>query len=334
MDTPSSPKPLRSETYGKCKVIRWRSIVSLRNAIELGSIIAACVPFIVVRYMGGYKRGFFCNDPDIQLPYKDDTVPFSILAMTGVLVPVLVVFCGEFFRFTLSKSPYNDYETRYELLGLKIPPFLSSAIRINALYAYGALICVSITDITKYAVGRLRPHFISVCDPDFSRIIGYPGNCTYVEEPYCRAASSTDPVIISRFADSRLSFLSGHSSFSFYCAFFVIFYLETRLKWMSMRFFKAFLQFAVFLAALLCSMSRVSDNKHHPTDVMAGSALGIVVSTVVVFVVGDYFLDRRALRAKIRGIFKKLDQDVVKNGHQDTDLDNVKVVTSDPKITA
>ena len=82
----------------------------------------------------------------------------------------LQVFSGEFFRFTLSKSPYNDYETRYELLGVKIPPFLSSAVRINALFAYGALITVSITDITKFSVGRLRPHFLDVCKPDWDKL--------------------------------------------------------------------------------------------------------------------------------------------------------------------
>lgn len=125
-------------------------------------------------------------------------------------------------------------------------------------------------------------HFLEAYDPDWAKVLIYPMNCTYFPEPVCKSATSTDPVILARFQDSRLSFLSGHSSFAFYCSFFVIFYLETRLKWMSMRFFKAFLQFTMFLAACLCAVSRVSDNKHHPTDVMAGSVLSIVVSTVVV----------------------------------------------------
>jgi membrane-associated phospholipid phosphatase len=111
-------------------------------------------------------------------------------------------------------------------------------------------------------------------------------NCSllasYIPDPVCNAATSTDPVLLARFYDSRLSFLSGHASFSFYCAFFVIYYLETRLKWMNMRFFKAFLQFCVFMGAALCGASRVSDHKHHPSDVMAGSFLGFVVATIVV----------------------------------------------------
>lgn len=167
----------------------------------------------------------------------------------------------------MKTSDFYLYETPYKICDLKIPLFLSSAIRISALFAYGALITVSVTDITKYAVGRLRPHFLDVCDPDYSKAVCRPGNFSYIPEPYCKAASSADPIVISRFADARLSFLSGHASFSFYCALFVVYYLETRLKWMSMRYFKAFLQSAFFLAAFLCAASRVSDNKHHPTDV-------------------------------------------------------------------
>ncbi|OQV14534.1 putative Phospholipid phosphatase 1 [Hypsibius exemplaris] len=329
----------------KHRIIHWKAIVSLRNAIELGSIVCACIPFLVVRYLGAYRRGFFCSDTDIMYPYKDDTVPFSILAMTGCLVPLLVVFSGEFFRFTLSRSHYNDYETHYELCGLKIPAFLSSAVRINALFAYGALICVSVTDITKYSVGRLRPHFLPVCanDLDWAKIVcGNSTGNTYITDPFCPAAKSTDPAVLARFEDSRLSFLSGHSSFSFYCAFFVIYYLETRLKWMNMRFFKAFFQSVVFMGAALCGASRVRDNKHHPTDVLAGSFLGFVVATVVVFVVGDYFLDRRALRAKVRGYFKTTengkcggDIEAAAAGRQYVDMDFIDSgKNSDPKMVA
>ncbi|GAU90244.1 hypothetical protein RvY_02691 [Ramazzottius varieornatus] len=328
---PPAPRPLTP--IGKHRIIKWQSIMSLRNAIELGSIVCACIPFLVVRYMGSYKRGFFCNDQDIMFPYKDDTVPFSILAMTGTLLPVLVVFSGEFFRFTLSKSPYNDYETRYELLGVKIPPFLSSAVRINALFAYGALVTVSITDITKFSVGRLRPHFLDVCNPDWARI-GGRDNCTYVSDVFCLTSQSKDEKDLARLEDARLSFLSGHSSFSFYCAFFVIYYLETRFKWMGMRFFKAFLQFLLFMGAALCGASRVADHKHHATDVITGSLLGILTATIVVFVVGDNFLDRRALRAKLRSFFSNMDDLDVESGRSKDFVDGKDKGDGSPKIVA
>ena len=56
----------------------------------------------------------------------------------------------------------------------------------------GILITLVITDIGKLVVGRLRPHFLDACNPDFSSI-----NCTdqrgyqvYVTEYECRGEPS------------------------------------------------------------------------------------------------------------------------------------------------
>ncbi|KAL0182092.1 hypothetical protein M9458_021467, partial [Cirrhinus mrigala] len=41
----------------------------------------------------------------------------------------------------------------------------------------------SLTDIAKYSIGRLRPHFLAVCKPDWTKI-----NCTggaYIEQDFC-----------------------------------------------------------------------------------------------------------------------------------------------------
>ena len=42
-------------------------------------------------------------------------------------------------------------------------------------------------------------------------------------------------------------------------------------------------QTAALCSALLISASRISDNKHHPTDVMAGAALGVTVQGGTLF---------------------------------------------------
>ena len=42
-------------------------------------------------------------------------------------------------------------------------------------------------------------------------------------------------------------------------------------------------QTAALCSALLISASRISDNKHHPTDVMAGAALGVAVQGGTLF---------------------------------------------------
>ena len=34
----------------------------------------------------------------------------------------------------------------------------------------GVMCCILLTDITKYSAGRLRPHFLTLCNPDFNNI--------------------------------------------------------------------------------------------------------------------------------------------------------------------
>jgi phosphatidate phosphatase len=47
---------------------------------------------------------------------------------------------------------------------------------------FGAAVVQLITDIAKYSVGRLRPHFLDVCKPDYSKF-----NCTdgYITADVC-----------------------------------------------------------------------------------------------------------------------------------------------------
>lgn len=81
-------------------------------------------------------------------------------------------------------------------------------------FAFGALSSQLLTDIAKYSIGRLRPHFLSVCDPvDFERsLCPYnTNNHIYIETYQCNP--NADP---KKIRDARLSFMSGHSSFSAY----------------------------------------------------------------------------------------------------------------------
>lgn len=77
-------------------------------------------------------------------------------------------------------------------------------------FLFGAACSQLTTDIGKYTIGRLRPHFLDICKPDV--------NCNdeinktkYIEDFTCRGD------LQKKFTDSRLSFPSGHSSLSFYC---------------------------------------------------------------------------------------------------------------------
>ena len=45
---------------------------------------------------------------------------------------------------------------------------------------------------------------------------------------------------------------------------------------------KCFTQTAMILLALMCAITRLYDNKHHVTDIMAGMALGVLVGYYIV----------------------------------------------------
>uniref|UniRef100_A0A915JGS0 Phosphatidic acid phosphatase type 2/haloperoxidase domain-containing protein n=1 Tax=Romanomermis culicivorax TaxID=13658 RepID=A0A915JGS0_ROMCU len=145
---------------------------------------------------------------------------------------------------------------------------------ISGYFLFGAALCQSLSNVAKYSVGRLRPHFISICKPSFN--ISICVNHTYIEEPHCMG----DP---RRVREGRLSFPSGHSSFAFYTMMFAIFYIQAQLLWPTVRLLlKPLVQFTLLCLALATALSRISNYKHHWSDVLAGSILGISCATVMV----------------------------------------------------
>lgn len=69
-----------------------------------------------------------------------------------------------------SRSDFNNYVAAiYKVLGT---------------FLFGAAVSQSLTDLAKYMIGRLRPSFLAVCDPDWSRV-----NCSgYVQVEVCRGS--------------------------------------------------------------------------------------------------------------------------------------------------
>ena len=88
--------------------------------------------------------------------------------------------------------------------------------------------------------------------------------------------------------ESHLSFPSGHASFSAQAATFVVLYLQTKFitknnsgsgsdsSSHTSYFSASIISLLAILAAGFVSVSRIMDNKHHPTDALAGSLIGIL----------------------------------------------------------
>lgn len=224
-----------------------------------------------------FIRGFYCDDENISKPYpKQQTVPTLESIIIIAVVCVICVCVGEYIKLEEKKKLCGG-DTQY------LKSWIINVTCFLLLCIYGVSITMFVTDIGKYTIGRLRPHFLDACKPDWSRI-----NCTntngiknyIIGDQFC----TTDNRKVLK--EARLSFPSGHSSSSGFGATFIIFYIQDQIafeKWGSVG--KLFLQVAVAGGAFYIGLTRVSNYMHHPTDVLTGFVIGIFIGVVLRFTV-------------------------------------------------
>ncbi|KAJ8964920.1 hypothetical protein NQ314_004527 [Rhamnusium bicolor] len=82
--------------------------------------------------------------------------------------------------------------------------------------------------------------------------------------------------------EMRLSFPSGHSSFSMYTMVYFAIYLQKRMTWDGSKLLKHTLQYLAVLSSVFTAMTRVSDYKHHWSDVLSGLLIGALVAIITV----------------------------------------------------
>ncbi|XP_041985000.1 putative phosphatidate phosphatase [Aricia agestis] len=231
---------------------------------------------ILVFYLWGapYERGFFCDDESLKHPYKDSTVTNIMLYIVGLGLPVVTMCLTEWIRL-------RDYKGRSRvILGKEIPPWVWEVYRAVGVFLFGCACQQLTTDIAKYTVGRLRPHFFDVCRPDIDCTL--PENrWRYIEQFTCLGQN---PKLMK---EMRLSFPSGHSSFSAYTMFYFSIYLQKRFLWRGSKLLRHGIQFLLIMLAWYTVMTRVSDYKHHWSDVLAGFSIGLLYAIVVYAFVSD-----------------------------------------------
>lgn len=222
-----------------------------------------------------YQRGFFCSDDSLRYPFHSSTVTSTVLYTVGFTLPIGCMVIGEcllvYLEHLKSKSSYGSY--------------VSCVYKAVGTFLFGAAMSQSLTDIAKYSIGRLRPHFLDVCRPDWNLI-----NCSvgdYIETFTCQG----DAKMVN---EGRLSFYSGHASFSMYCMLFLALYLQARLQVEWARLLRPTMQFFLIAASVFTGLSRVSDYKHHWSDVLTGLLQGAIMALLVVFCVSDFFKPRVA----------------------------------------
>ncbi|KAK6302812.1 hypothetical protein J4Q44_G00271670 [Coregonus suidteri] len=238
----------------------------MRNCITVTFLSPGCPSFPITPH----RRCLFCSDSSISLFYKNSTLPTTVLVVVGFTVPITSIIIGESYRI------YYLNEGSKSFVG---NPYISALYKQVGVFIFGCAVSQSFTDIAKVSVGRMRPHFLDVCKPDWSTI-----NCSlgYITDYQCNGHES-------KVQEARKSFFSGHASFSMYTMLYLVFYLQSRFTWHGARLLRPLTQFTLIMMSFYTGLSRVSDHKHHPTDVLGGFAQGALVAYSIVFLVSDLF---------------------------------------------
>ncbi|KAI9700197.1 MAG: hypothetical protein M1820_006865 [Bogoriella megaspora] len=158
-----------------------------------------------------YHRPFSLLDLSISFPLKDDTVSVTTLVLVSVIAPGILIFL---LSILLVPGPAAIHRlSRSQLLHRKLWEWNTGWMGLGLSLASAFFI----TQGMKNLFGVPRPHLLSVCQPDLSRIapsvIGGFGQdiserWTLVTSDIC---TTTD---LKELKDSFRSFPSGHSSTS------------------------------------------------------------------------------------------------------------------------
>ncbi|KAK2916738.1 hypothetical protein QQF64_025327 [Cirrhinus molitorella] len=248
--------------------------------LDILCLLVASIPFFAceLKAVKPYKRGFFCGDTSITYPYiETEAIPDSMLITGGIIITGLAIAVGECYRVR-----FRGVHSRAFVSNL----YVSCLYKELGSFLFGCCVGQSLTNMAKLSVGRLRPHFLSACNVTYESLNCIPG--TYISDVTCNNNSNTKIM-----EEARKSFFSGHASFAMYTLLYLAFYLQARLSWRGARLLRPLLQFMLVMLAVYTGLTRISDYRHHPTDVLTGFLQGGLTAYWVAFYISSMFKTSR-----------------------------------------
>ncbi|XP_075981390.1 phospholipid phosphatase 2-like isoform X2 [Anticarsia gemmatalis] len=206
-----------------------------------------------------HKGGFYCNDPALSHPFTGDTVATEVLISTILIFPILIFLSTEYLFV------HSDFLGQTRLR----QTFMNSCYLLRT-YIYGLAFNLAIVEVMKGIMGSPRPTFFALCEPDTAKTCN---GSEYVTDYACTPNQYGSWYQM----DSYRSFPSGHSSMSVYCGFFIAWYLQRRaFDWQHRTIFVVpILQMLCVSYAAICSLTRITDHRHHWWDVLVGTLIGL-----------------------------------------------------------
>ncbi|XP_040918883.1 phosphatidic acid phosphatase type 2D [Toxotes jaculatrix] len=243
--------------------------------LDVICLCVASIPFFAceLKAVTPYRRGFFCGDSSITYPYvESEAIPDSMLIAGGIAITGIAIAVGECYRVRFRGVNSRAFVRNH---------YVSCLYKELGSFLFGCCVGQSLTNMAKLSVGRLRPNFLSVCNITYESI-----NCTqgsYVSQVSCRQPNQ------KMVEEARKSFFSGHASFAMYTMLYLAFYLQARLSWRGARLLRPLIQFLLVMIAIYTGLSRISDYRHHPTDVLTGFIQGGLTAYWVAFYISSMF---------------------------------------------
>ncbi|XP_061824060.1 phospholipid phosphatase 2-like [Nerophis lumbriciformis] len=242
--------------------------------VDVLSVFIAALPSAILTLMfSPYQRGIYCDDESIDYPYRRDTISHGAMAAVTITSSIIIITTGEAYLVHAKRLHSNSQFNQY----------LSALYKVVGTFLFGAAVSQSLTDLAKFTIGRPRPNFLAVCAP-----VSCNG---YVLQINCTGS-------LRNVTESRLSFYSGHSSFGMYCMLFLSLYVQARMQGKWTRLVRPTIQFFLVAFSVYVGYTRVSDYKHHWSDVLVGLLQGALIAVLTVKYVSDFFKQRSPPRTR------------------------------------
>ncbi|CAE6383942.1 unnamed protein product [Rhizoctonia solani] len=188
--------------------------------------------------------------PTFAYPRRKSIIPIWLDALLAILIPTLFFFIAQ-----IRVRSFYDLNTAF----------------------WGVIWAIASTTLfqvfVKTLIGGFRPHFLSVCNPDLSRI----GTGTGFQGIMYDISICSPDANKAHLRDAIKSFPSGHTTAAAAGYVYLSLYFNAKMKIFSNErphFYKLLIFLAPLLGASLIGGVLTVDNSHHWYDVIAGAIIG------------------------------------------------------------
>ncbi|ORY19732.1 lipid phosphate phosphatase-like protein 1 [Clohesyomyces aquaticus] len=269
----SNKLPERLTVFSKKKLPKG---VILSYILDYVIIFGLIVTFYALDAVEPFHQPFSLQNYTLHYPYAvHERIPVPELCIIAVGAPAVIIgiytmVIDGLFSHTKSIPPGGGRGRR--LIGRY--RFKDRLWELNCgILGLGLSVCAAftITGALKNAIGKPRPDLIDRCKVRDGYVEDKFRLTTHAE------CTQTNNAILK---DGFRSFPSGHSSTAFAGLFYLSLYLAAKMHVLDSKgeVWKTFIVMVPTLAAALVAGSRIMDARHHPFDVLSGSALGLLVA--------------------------------------------------------